>query len=78
MQKSYSASSSYFRSKMANVLFTKMLQKKLNESNLAINAYSLHPGVILTDLTLNATGLATKIVLITLKPLLFFFMKSPA
>ncbi|XP_030756000.1 retinol dehydrogenase 13-like [Sitophilus oryzae] len=49
--KSYSSTAAYCQSKLANVLFTKELDRKLKESNVNnINVYSLHPGVIKTEL----------------------------
>ncbi|XP_077291046.1 retinol dehydrogenase 13-like [Arctopsyche grandis] len=50
-KRSYSPLSAYGQSKLANVLFTKELCKILKERNIeGINVYSLHPGVIATDL----------------------------
>ncbi|GBP12924.1 hypothetical protein EVAR_79270_1 [Eumeta japonica] len=48
---SYSALEAYARSKLANVLFSRELAKKLKEHNIqGVNTYSLHPGVIKTEL----------------------------
>ncbi|CAG2178248.1 unnamed protein product, partial [Oppiella nova] len=44
----YEALKAYSNSKLANVLFSRELAKRLNKTN--INTYSLHPGVIHTDL----------------------------
>ena len=46
-EKSYSPYKAYCQSKLANVLFTKELNKKLTGSG--ITTYSLHPGVALTE-----------------------------
>ncbi|KAJ8945893.1 hypothetical protein NQ318_002735 [Aromia moschata] len=49
--KKYSALGAYQQSKLANILFTKELARKLNENNIeGVNVYSLHPGVIKTEL----------------------------
>ncbi|XP_076261461.1 retinol dehydrogenase 11-like [Rhynchophorus ferrugineus] len=50
-KKPYSAYAAYTQSKLANVLFTKELDRRLKESKIDnINVYSLHPGVIKTEL----------------------------
>ena len=47
-EKSYSAFDAYFNSKLANVLFTRVLSKRLEGSHVTAN--SLHPGVSRTEL----------------------------
>ncbi|KAF6205918.1 hypothetical protein GE061_020094 [Apolygus lucorum] len=49
LEKSYSSISAYGRSKLANVLFTKELARKLKGTG--VTAYCLHPGVVSTELT---------------------------
>ncbi|XP_034943813.1 retinol dehydrogenase 11-like isoform X2 [Chelonus insularis] len=50
-ERSYSARTAYAQSKLANVLFTKELARRLEEVKIeGITTYSLHPGVIATDL----------------------------
>lgn len=50
-KKRYSALSAYADSKLANVLFTKALAKRLKDANVNnVNVYTLHPGVVGTDL----------------------------
>ena len=44
----YSSVKAYGQSKLANILFTRELAKRLEGSG--VNAYSLHPGVIATEL----------------------------
>lgn len=46
----YTPFKAYAQSKLANVLFTKELARQLKEANInGINVYSLHPGVITTE-----------------------------
>ncbi|XP_018370328.1 PREDICTED: retinol dehydrogenase 11-like [Trachymyrmex cornetzi] len=49
LERSYEPFKSYAQSKLANILFTKELARKLKEANIfGINTYSLHPGIIPT------------------------------
>ncbi|XP_013196184.2 retinol dehydrogenase 13 [Amyelois transitella] len=49
--RTYSPIEAYSRSKLANVLFSRELAAKLKEHNIeGVNTYSLHPGVIKTEL----------------------------
>ncbi|XP_032408007.1 retinol dehydrogenase 12, like [Xiphophorus hellerii] len=47
-EKSYNKSKAYSQSKLANVLFTRSLAKRLEGTG--VTTYSLHPGVVQTDL----------------------------
>lgn len=49
LEKSYSSLRAYGRSKLANILFTRELAKKLKGTN--VTCYSLHPGVVDTELS---------------------------
>ena len=48
MENRYNCLKAYAQSKLANILFTRELAKRLNGTN--IRAYSLHPGVVDTNL----------------------------
>jgi NAD(P)-dependent dehydrogenase (short-subunit alcohol dehydrogenase family) len=48
-EKSYDAFGAYGQSKLCNVIFTRELAKRLE--NTQVTTYSLHPGVINTELT---------------------------
>ncbi|KAF4530088.1 hypothetical protein B566_EDAN001344 [Ephemera danica] len=50
MKKSYVSSAAYARSKLAQVMFTKSLQKRLAARNANVQVYAVHPGVVNTDL----------------------------
>lgn len=49
-RKGYSPSVAYGYSKLANILFTQQLQKRLDVEGSGATTYSLHPGVIRTEL----------------------------
>ncbi len=53
-KKSYSRWGAYAQSKLANILFTQSLAKRLRGTN--VTAYSLHPGSVLTDLQRHVPG----------------------
>lgn len=60
----------YAQSKAANVLFTVELQRRFNEKGLDIQAYSLHPGSIKTDINRHMSSVvrsAAKIIPFFLK-----------
>ncbi|KAI5642303.1 short chain dehydrogenase domain-containing protein [Phthorimaea operculella] len=74
----YNAMEAYSQSKLANVLFSKELAERLKENNIeGVNTYSLHPGVIKTELGrhLNSTMFpgARQIIGFLVGP----FMKNP-
>ncbi|XP_029669426.1 retinol dehydrogenase 11-like [Formica exsecta] len=52
LKESYTPMKAYMQSKLANILFTKELARRLKEANInGINVYSLHPGVITTEIS---------------------------
>ncbi|XP_073344990.1 retinol dehydrogenase 12-like [Pagrus major] len=53
-EKSYDKSKAYSQSKLANVLFSHTLAKKLEGTG--VTTYSLHPGVVQTDLWRHLSG----------------------
>ncbi|KAL6423556.1 hypothetical protein ACFW04_010241 [Cataglyphis niger] len=51
LERSYGPLKGYAQSKLANILFTKELARRLKKAEISgINVYSLHPGVVRTDL----------------------------
>ena len=50
----YNKYSAYWQSKLANVLFTRELAKRLSHTN--IKAYCLHPGLVRTELIRHMDG----------------------
>jgi len=67
LKKQFNGYKAYGQSKLANILFTKLLSEKLSQSNVTVNC--LHPGVVSTDI-FNQLG---KIAVGILKP----FMLTP-
>lgn len=68
-EKSYSYLKVYCNSKLANILFSRELAKRLKGTG--VTSYSLHPGVITTDL-----GRNTPIMRAFFSVIVFFFGKS--
>ncbi|XP_070842549.1 retinol dehydrogenase 11-like [Chaetodon trifascialis] len=69
-EKSYNKRGAYCQSKLANVLFIRLLAKKLEGTG--VTTYSLHPGVIQTELWRHLSG-PQQLVMKMAKP----FTKSP-
>ncbi|XP_044031515.1 retinol dehydrogenase 12, like isoform X1 [Siniperca chuatsi] len=53
-EKSYNKNGAYSQSKLANILFTRSLAKRLEGTG--VTTYSLHPGVVQTDLWRHLSG----------------------
>lgn len=69
LEKSYNGWTAYFQSKLANVLFTRELAKRLKGTQVTVNA--LHPGAVRTELGRNLGAMKYFFVLLQL------FVKSP-
>jgi NAD(P)-dependent dehydrogenase (short-subunit alcohol dehydrogenase family) len=65
----------YEQSKLANVLFTKELARRLESTQVTVN--SLHPGVVDTELFKHFEVLSVNITSLLFKPILFMFFKTP-
>jgi len=62
----------YGMSKLANILFTTELARRLERTGITTNA--VHPGGVATRLGTNATGTLGKLIPLAMRP----FMKTPA
>lgn len=69
----YSESGAYNQSKLANVLFTRELAKRLQGTGVTVNA--VHPGIVDTNIVRN-TGFFTSMLMFILKPIAYPFIKN--
>jgi len=74
-EKSYGRKEAYEQSKLANVLFSRSLAKRLQGTS--VTTYSLHPGVVDTELTRYIPFIGNKYVYQVVRVLLYPFFKSP-
>lgn len=74
-EKSYDPATAYEQSKLANVLFTRELAKRLEGSGVTVNA--LHPGIVDTELMRHMGIFNSFFAKIFVYPLMWPFMKSP-
>lgn len=72
-EKSYNKFKAYSQSKLANVLFSRELSKRLNGTGVTVN--SVHPGIVKTEL---GRHLIHSHVRTVINPLLQYFFKTPA
>ncbi|XP_054825927.1 retinol dehydrogenase 12 isoform X2 [Eublepharis macularius] len=68
-EKSYNRGLAYCQSKLANILFTRELAKRLQGTGVTVNA--LHPGSVRTELTRHIT------IINSLWSMIHFFLKTP-
>ena len=75
-EKKYDMFEAYYRSKLANVVFSKELDRRLADAN--IKAVSLHPGAIPSELTRNLNDKLHYKILnnVIIAPLMYIFGKS--
>lgn len=71
-EKSYNKYKAYSQSKLANILFTQELAKRLKGTGVTVNA--VHPGVVKTEL---GRHLVHSYVKKLIDPFTFFFFKTP-
>ncbi|XP_015113507.1 retinol dehydrogenase 12 isoform X1 [Diachasma alloeum] len=71
----YDSAAAYAQSKLANVLFTKELAKRLKGTGVTVNA--VHPGIVDTELMRHMSFTNSFIASITIKPFFWLFLKTP-
>jgi len=77
-EKEYKSWTVYGETKLANILFTIELQRRLDNINNGTETCSLHPGIVITDVMRNAkAGIVVKVLFTILSPIVKFFLKSP-
>nr|XP_006813938.1 PREDICTED: retinol dehydrogenase 12-like [Saccoglossus kowalevskii] len=67
-EKSYNSWIAYCHSKLANLMFTRELAKKLKGTGVTVNA--VHPGIVVTELTRYLNVLVKYFVILSLLPIL--------
>jgi len=73
----YDEETAYTQSKLANIMFTRELARRLEGTGVTAN--SVHPGVVATDLfRRNKRSLSTKFTSIVIKPFVWIFLKTPS
>ncbi|XP_063991055.1 retinol dehydrogenase 13-like [Diachasmimorpha longicaudata] len=71
----YDSAAAYAQSKLANILFTKELAKKLKGTGVTVNA--VHPGIVDTELMRHMSFTKSFFAGITIKPFFTLLLKSP-
>uniref|UniRef100_A0A1B6MDC8 Uncharacterized protein n=2 Tax=Graphocephala atropunctata TaxID=36148 RepID=A0A1B6MDC8_9HEMI len=71
LEKSYNPQTSYFRSKAANILFSRELTRRLEGTGVSV--YSVHPGAVDTELLRHLDSVTWRV----LRYFANFFMKTP-
>lgn len=72
---SYDAAAAYNQSKLANVLFTRELSRKLKGTGVSV--FAVHPGIVNTEITRHMSVANSVVAAAFVKPLMWFFSKSP-
>ncbi|CAH1400609.1 unnamed protein product [Nezara viridula] len=74
-EKNYDGGTAYAQSKLANILFTNELARKLEGTGVYVN--SVHPGIVETEITRHMSFFNSTVSSLFLKPILRIFLKNP-
>ncbi|OZJ05849.1 hypothetical protein BZG36_00884 [Bifiguratus adelaidae] len=77
-EKAYSPFNAYNQSKLANVLFTKELQRRFDVEGVQVTANSCHPGLVRTELPRHVVGgnVFAQMIMTAITPIYWFLTKS--
>jgi NAD(P)-dependent dehydrogenase (short-subunit alcohol dehydrogenase family) len=76
-ERNYDKEQAYYRSKLANLLFTYELDRRLRASGTGVSAVACHPGVVHTDLFVNNTGLQNFLLFSpAMRPVMFWAVQN--
>ncbi|XP_033606909.1 retinol dehydrogenase 13 isoform X3 [Cryptotermes secundus] len=73
--KHYDKAEAYYQSKLANLLFTRELARRLQGTGVTVNA--VHPGIVDTEIVRHMSFFNSTLSAIFLKPFIWMFIKSP-
>ena len=74
-EQEYSPGPAYARSKLANVLFTRELSKRLDNTDVTVTA--VHPGVVKTELSRHLSFTKSYLASFSLAPIIWLVFKTP-
>ncbi|XP_046687524.1 retinol dehydrogenase 13-like [Homalodisca vitripennis] len=74
-EKKYDGGEAYNQSKLANLLFTRELSKKLEGTGVTVNA--VHPGIVDTEITRHMSFFNSYLAAVIIKPFVWMFIKTP-
>ena len=76
-EKKYEPLLAYVNSKLANVMFTRELQRRLDLEGAQVKVVSLHPGVVRTEVLRHLNTFGWRLALTLLHPIIYFTTKTP-
>nr|CAD7260103.1 unnamed protein product [Timema shepardi] len=74
-ENNYDPGEAYNQSKLANILFTRELARRLQGTGVTVNA--VHPGIVDTELTRHMSFFNSTLSALVLRPFVWLFIKSP-